>query len=86
MKKFVKFKRNDKDISLYEIKNVEVLKELKEFLEKNKKLVLLNYKNGYSVSFNSSVSKKYKLKMFTDDKGVDNLLERVSYRINKANE
>ena len=86
MKKFVKFKRNDKDISLYEIKNVEVLKELKEFLEKNKKLVLLNYKNGYSVSFNSSVSNKYKLKMFTDDKGVDSLLERVNYRINKANE
>lgn len=86
MKKFVKFKRNDKDISLYEIKNVEVLKELKEFLEKNKKLILINYKNGYSVSFNSNVSKKYKLKMFTDDKGVDRLLERVNYRINKANE
>lgn len=86
MKKFVKFKRNDKDISLYEIKNVEVLKELKEFLEKNKKLILINYKNGYSVSFNSIVSKKYKLKIFTDDKGVDNLLERVNYRINKVNE
>lgn len=86
MKKFVKFRRNDKDISLYEIKNVEVLKELKEFLEKNKKLILINYKNGYSVSFNSNVSKKYKLKMFTDDKGVDSLLERVNYRINKANE
>lgn len=86
MKKFVKFKRNDKDISLYEVKNLEVLKELKEFLENNKKLILLNYKNGYSVSFNSNVSKKYKLKMFTDDKGVDSLLERVNYRINKANE